>query len=271
SVPADMRLKARKLARLKIDEARFQARAKATRMTPKKAAKLSSEQLAAAQERARARLKWQQQEEAGGAPLMDMPNTQVGGPNSYYSAETPENKARFTPRKGYGLVDMEHNLQEGPRGQQIELFAVPPDAEGDIPSDAIDHWMTVVKPPIPVDPPSKYIPVTTRPDFLIHQFSDVNYVEGDSMAQAFSGLRGMGEDIVGGNFDTNNQMVPITEADPVTREPISAPIATPVTNSETVVEVMKPGGSSIVPIVGVGVLAYLLLGNKGKKSSKKKR
>lgn len=193
-IPADVRVKARKLARERIDEARGRVYAKAQRMTPKKAAKLTAEQESRAVERARQRLAWQKKMQTTPEPTFNLPAQAVppgvkqgASESTYYAENTPENRVRFTPKRG--LVELPFGLKEGVRQDLIERHGIPDDQADALASNAVDRWAQLVHQAPSVDVPQPSIPVTDQPQFLVHPFSEVHYPAED-MAQ---GMGGVGE------------------------------------------------------------------------------
>ena len=250
-VPEGLRAKAQKLARRRIDEARGRVIAQAQRMTPKKAAKLAAEQGSQLEEKARRRLARQRQFAASAEPNFNKPSL-VGEQSTFYATETPENAARFTPKRGY--VEIPVSLKEGVRQDLVEKYAIPDDQADALASNAVDRWTQLTRRESGVGTPRTTIQESYTPQFRVHPFSDVVYPAED-MAQT---MGEMDEDQPsGGSLDAQDQIIPITPSDPTTKEPLE-PTAVDIAKAQ-VAQAHAVSKGSIVPLaIGAGVLIYLL-------------
>jgi len=284
-IPQSVRLKAKKIAEERIEVAKERARTRALQMTPKKAAKLSKEQVSAARERARKRLAWQKAQVQGqGTPLHDLPE-QPGEWPEYYQQNTPERRARFTPRKN--LQNLPFELKEGVKEQILERSAVPDEAADELASNAIDRWINLVVRRKKGQPPQQAIDVNFQPKFLVHPFSDVKYDFGDSLASSFSGFGQYDTDIdpvaimeniaqetrspyqepidilaaqtteVDDVFTADiKDAVPITETNPLTREPLDEPV---VEKPVAVPAQAESKSKLLIPLaIGAGLVVFFM-------------
>lgn len=249
-IPVELRAKAQKLAQERIKEAKIRVVGASQRMTPKKAVKLTAEAESRAIERAKQRLARQQQFAASADPSFNRP-TLVGPQSPYYVQNTPEDAARFTPRRG--MVEYPQSIKEGIRQDLVEKHAIPDDVADSLASNAVDKWVQITRERERPSFPGPSIPVPTQQAFAIHPFSDVKLPEADDMAQTMGGV---GEDQpAGGSFDTKDVVVPITPSDPTTREPLSR------SEFERRIEEFKAADKSewMVPLaIGAGVIILAL-------------
>lgn len=186
-IPVELRAKARKLAQERIKEAKVRVVGESQRMTPKKAVKLTVEAESRAIERAKQRLARQKQFAARAEPTYNRP-TLVGPQSTYYVQNTPEDAARFTPRRG--MVEYPQSLREGIRQDLVEKHAVPDDVADSLASNAVDKWVQITRERERPSFPGPSIPVPTQQAFAIHPFSDVKLPEADDMAQGMGGYLG---------------------------------------------------------------------------------
>jgi hypothetical protein len=256
-VPDDLRVKAQKLARERIDEAKRRVYDKAQRMTPKKAAKVTAEQLSRATEKARQRLAWQKRMASSPEPTFNQPSL-VGQQDTYYSVAAPENNARFTPRQG--LVNIAQRHAEGVRPDAMESYAVPDEAGHSIPSNAVDAWARAVRRREQPAAPSVSAPNDPgQSEFRKHPYSDVHYPD-EGLAQ---GMGGTGEDQpAGGSLDTADTVVPITPSDPTTKTPLE-PTAVDIAKAEVAAASQATKAATAPLLLALGAGALYLLSRKG--------